>query len=121
MGRMLITALLATTAATTAAAETLDARIDCTPAGGGPVYDCAIALVEPGTGAPVPDARFTVGADMPSMPMAHNIRPVEAVPAGPPGSYRARLELDMHGSWSVMLRIIEPVEAEIGRRIDFFE
>lgn len=121
MGRMLITALLATAAAGAAAAEPLDARIDCTPAGGGPVYDCVIALVEPGTGAPVPDARFTVRADMPLMPMAHNIRPVDAVPAGPPGSYRARLELDMHGTWAVMLRIVEPVQAEIGRRIDFFE
>jgi YtkA-like len=104
-----------------AAAQSLKAEIDCRPAGDGPVYDCVITLVDPASGAPVPDASFTVGADMPSMPMAHNIRPVEAVSADRPGTYRARLTLDMHGTWMVKLLVSDPVTTRIDRKVDFFD
>jgi hypothetical protein len=117
---VLVCAAGAAAAAARAAAEPLEARLDCRPAGGGLVYDCAIALARP-DGAPVADARLTVRADMPSMPMVHNVRPVPAVPAGEAGAYRARLVLEMHGTWAVTLLVAEPVRAEIVRRIDFFE
>lgn len=114
-------AVLLSAAGATAAAQPLEARVDCWPAGDDLVYDCAIALSEPGSGAPVSDARLTVRADMPSMPMAHNVRPVPAVPAGEAGAYRARLALEMRGTWALTLLVAEPVRAEIVRRIDVFE
>ena len=59
------------------------------------VYDCMITLEGKTSGTPIAEAEFTVGADMPSMPGAHNIRPVPAEPHGTPGTYRARITLDM--------------------------
>jgi hypothetical protein len=50
-----------------------------------------------------------VGADMPSMPMAHNVRPVKAEAGAQPGSYRARLELEMTGVWALRLDLSGPV------------
>ncbi|HSK42108.1 MAG TPA: FixH family protein [Arenibaculum sp.] len=120
MKRILAGALFLVLAAP-AAAEPLEADIRCRPAGTGPVYDCAITLADPGTGSPVSDAQFTVGADMPSMPMAHNVRPVAAVPAGEPGTYHARLALEMHGTWTVKLLVSAPVQARIHRSLDFFD
>jgi hypothetical protein len=103
------------------AAQSLKSEIDCRHTGSGPVYDCVITLADAGTGRPVPDARFTVTADMPSMPMAHNLKPVEAVSADEPGTYRARLALDMYGTWMVKLQVSEPVSTRIDRKIDFFD
>jgi hypothetical protein len=42
---------------------------------------------------------------MPSMPMAHNIKPVRAKPGKAPGEYHARLDLEMPGEWAVKLRL----------------
>jgi len=126
---VLLSCLAAATAA--AAAEPLAADIRCDPAGAGPVYagpvyagpvyDCVIALADPGTGAPVSGAQFTVRTDMPSMPMAHAMRPVAALPADRPGAYRVRLALEMYGTWTVKLRLSKPVHDQIDRRMDFFE
>jgi len=44
-----------------------------------------------------------VGADMPSMPMAHNVRPVRATAGQALGTYAAKIELEMYGEW--MLRL----------------
>jgi hypothetical protein len=92
-------------------AQKLNAKLDCRYTGNDFVYDCAIAL-ERG-GQPLSGAQVTVGADMPSMPMAHNIRPVKARPTGKPGEYQARLELEMSGEWAVKLRIAGPVRDQL--------
>ena len=90
-----------------AAAQRLDAELQCTPTGTDFVYDCLVRLSR---GAePLSGARVSIGADMPSMPMAHNVRPVKATPAERPGEYRARLDLDMLGEWAIKLRISAPV------------
>ena len=68
-------------------------ELECRYAGTDFVYDCRIAL-ERG-GQPLSGAEITVGADMPSMPMAHNVKPVKAKPTSKPGEYQARLELEM--------------------------
>jgi hypothetical protein len=84
-------------------AQRAKADIRCTHTGTDFVYDCVIRLKK---GAePVSGAQITVGADMPSMPMAHNIRPVKARPGAAPGEYHARLDLDMPGEWAVKLRL----------------
>jgi hypothetical protein len=93
------------------AAQKLTAKLECRYAGTDFVYDCRIGL-ERG-GQPLSGAELTVGADMPSMPMAHNIKPVKAKPTGKPGEYRARLELEMTGEWAVKLRIAGPVRDQL--------
>jgi hypothetical protein len=82
-----------------AAAQRVRAQMDCRFTGTDFVYDCLIRLA-PAT----PGVNITVNADMPSMPMAHNLKPVKATPGKLPGEYRARLDLDMTGEWAVKLR-----------------
>ena len=68
------------------AGERKAAEVECAPVEQEAlVYDCTIALTGRKSGAPIADAEFTVGADMPSMPGAHSVRPVPAEPHGVPG------------------------------------
>ncbi|KVO57024.1 FixH family protein [Burkholderia stagnalis] len=115
----LATLVVLATALPAAHAAAPDARIACKPAGAAYAYDCAIDLADPRTRAPVDGARFTVTADMPSMPMAHNITPVDAAPDGQPGRYRARLALEMDGVWLVKLTFSVPVRDRVVRRVRF--
>ncbi|MFC5472482.1 FixH family protein [Paraherbaspirillum soli] len=119
--KTIIAGILAHTLAASALAAPLQADIGCRPAAAGAAYDCLIKLAQAGTRAPVTAAQFTVSADMPSMPMAHNIRPVTAVATGEPGVYRARLVLEMPGRWNVKLRISSPVQDLIGKMVEFPE
>ncbi len=99
----------------------IKADLDCRLAGAGPVYDCLIRLSDIKSQAPLSDVKFTVSADMPSMPMTHNVRPVPALPQGAPGVYRALLVLEMYGTWNVKLRISSPMQDQIIKAYDFFE
>ncbi len=95
----------------TAFAQKVNGEMDCRFTGTDVVYDCLIRLRR---GAqPLEGARISVGADMPSMPMAHNLVPVIAKPAGKPGEYQARLDLDMFGEWAVKLRLSGPVRSQL--------
>jgi hypothetical protein len=102
-----------------AAAQRVQAELQCKPTGTDFVYDCLIRLSR--GGEPLSGARISVGADMPSMPMAHNVKPVRATPAERPGEYRARLDLDMQGEWAVKLRISGPVRDLVILHYDFTE
>lgn len=95
----------------TVSAQRLDASLQCRFTGTDFIYDCAIHVSR--GGAPVEGARFTVSADMPSMPMAHSIRPVTAVQAGVPGEYHATLALDMPGEWAIKLRLSAPLRDQL--------
>ena len=55
------------------------------------VYDCMIYLTDTKTKEKISGAKFVVSADMPSMPGAHNIKPVIAHSMGL-GSYHVRLK-----------------------------
>jgi hypothetical protein len=79
------------------------ADIACKPAEKSLQYDCTIRLLDTRSGEPLSGVDVMVGADMPSMPMAHNVRPVKATPGPAPGTYAATIELEMHGEW--MLRL----------------
>lgn len=103
-----VAALLAAIVATPAAAQRMDAEIDCTPAGEDYVYQCTVHLTEGPERQPVEGAEFLIRADMPSMPMAHNVPPATAVPGDGTGVYEATLELEMHGTWALRLDISEP-------------
>ena len=58
---------------------------------------------------------------MPSMPMAHNLRPVKAKAGKLPGEYRARLDLEMLGEWAVKLRLRGPLQDQLILLYDFDE
>jgi hypothetical protein len=106
---LLLTLLLAL--ATPAVAQRAKADLDCTPAKGLMTYDCTIRLTR--DGKPLDGIDITVGADMPSMPMAHNVKPVKATRGDKPGEYRARIELEMAGEWVVKLRLSGAVRDQI--------
>ena len=66
-------------------------------------------------GAPLNNPQVTLGAMMPSMPMAHTIRPVKAAPTGHPGEYKGTLELQMSGVWAVEVDLSGPVRDKVVR------
>ena len=92
-------------------AQKVRAAMDCRFTGTDFVYDCRLRL-ERG-GQPLDGVRISIGADMPSMPMAHNIRPVLARAGKQPGEYEARLDLDMIGEWAIKLRLSGPVRDQV--------
>ena len=96
------------------------AEVECTPVERQAlVYDCTFTLKGRKSGTPIADAEFTVGADMPSMPGAHSVRPVPAEPHGAPGTYRARIELEMTGEWALKLDFTRPGRDRLIRKLHF--
>ena len=101
------------------------ADVACQPTAQSLAYDCAITLTDLRTGEPLSGVTLTVGADMPSMPMMHNVQAVKATAEQEPGRYRARLVLEMHGDWALQLnisgasrdRVVAIVRFEPGRAI----
>ena len=88
------------------AGERAAAAVTCAPTEEALVYSCAIAVTGRKSGEPVVAEALSVKADMPSMPMAHNIPPASAVPVGDtPGRYVATLELEMHGEWTLAIEV----------------
>ena len=110
---------LACLAAAPAWAQRAQATLDCRFTGTDFVYDCVISLQR--GGAPLAGAEITVGADMPSMPMAHNVKPVKATPGREPGKYQARLDLEMTGEWALKLRLAGPVRDQLVLNYEFDE
>ena len=117
----LLAALALALAAAPAAAQRLAADVDCKPTKHDLVYDCRIALKDAKSGQPVSGAEVSVGADMPSMPMAHNVKPVKAKPGTAPGEYDARIELEMYGEWALKLNVRGPARDVIVKKLDFRE
>jgi len=105
------TALMLLLGALPVHAQRAQADLECKATGADFVYDCTIRLSR--AGQPLPGAQVTLGADMPSMPMAHNVRPSKAVPTGKPGEYRAKLDLEMLGEWAVKIRLDGPVKDQL--------
>ena len=103
----------------TAAGERKVAEVECKPAEQKLVYDCMISLKGKKSGMPVAGAEFTVGADMPSMPGAHNVRPTPAEPHGKPGTYRARVHLEMTGEWALKLDFTKPSRDRLIKKLHF--
>ncbi len=79
------------------------ADVTCQPTGKPLQYDCTIRLTHARTDAPLTDVTVMVGADMPSMPMMHNVRPMKATVGREAGSYEARLDLEMLGDWALRI------------------
>jgi len=100
-----------------ALAQAPKADLQCNATGTDFVFDCTIRVTR--GGKPLEGARITVGADMPSMPMAHNVKPVQAQPAQAPGEYKAKVDLEMLGVWAVKLRLSGPVRDQLILHYEF--
>ncbi|MGQ0509285.1 MAG: FixH family protein [Betaproteobacteria bacterium] len=100
-----------------ALAQRAQAELACAPTKTDFIYDCTIRLTR--GGQPLSGAQITVGADMPSMPMAHNVKPVKAKPGRASGEYAASLDLEMLGEWAVKLRLAGPVKDQLVLLYDF--
>ena len=112
-----VVAALATTPAL--AADRVQATISCKPAGVSLAYDCIFKLTNASTGAPIEKAQLSIGADMPSMPLAHNVPAVAAKATGTPGEYRALVILEMHGDWALRLRVAGPLKDQLVEMLNF--
>jgi hypothetical protein len=99
------------------------ADVSCQPAGEKLQYDCIIKLTDARTNAPLSGLGLMVGADMPSMPAAHNVRPVKATEDEDKGTYKVRIALEMLGDWALRLdlsgavrdRVVEVLRFESDR------
>ena len=100
-----------------AQAQAPKAELQCKSIGTDFVYDCTIRLTR--GGKPLEGVTITVGADMPSMPMAHQVKPQKARPGTKPGEYRVRLDLEMLGEWAVKLRLGGPVRDQLILHYEF--
>ena len=116
---MRLLVFLAFVAPAAAVAQQTQADMQCKPTGKDLIYDCVVRLAR--AGEPVNGAQLTVGADMPSMPMAHNVKPVKARPGKGPGEYLVRLDLEMQGEWVVKLRLAKPLRDQVMLHYEFDE
>ena len=70
-------------------------------------YTCQVTLWS--HNEPVSNASMSVSADMPSMPMAHNMRQIIVTPVvGLAGQYEFILEVEMAGQWRLIYNILSP-------------
>jgi hypothetical protein len=95
------------------------ADVACRPTGTVLQYDCTITLTHSRTGEPLSGVTLRVGADMPAMPMMHNVRPVPATPGPDPGTYQARLTLEMHGDWALQFNLSGKVRDRVVTVLSF--
>jgi hypothetical protein len=95
------------------------ADVACKPIGEKLQYDCIFKLTNSGTNAPLSGLGLAVGADMPSMPAAHNVRPVKATEDEEMGTYRARIVLEMHGDWALRLDLSGKVRDRLVKVLRF--
>ena len=101
------------------AGERVAADVSCRAAAERLTYDCTIVLKGKKSGDPVEGAEVVVKAEMPSMPLAHNVRPVRAAPGAMPGRYTATLELEMLGEWALTLDVSGPTRDRVVEKLDF--
>jgi hypothetical protein len=95
------------------------AEVACKPTGTPLEYDCTVALKNSRTKEPLSGVTVSVGADMPSMPGAHSIRPVAAEKGTEAGTYRARIVLEMHGDWALRLDLSGPLRDRVFKTLRF--
>jgi branched-chain amino acid transport system permease protein len=101
---LVVLAMLVVIAPPVAAAPRPRVELQCESHGMGPLLDCTVRLAD-AQGVPLPSAQVTLSASMPSMPMAHSVKPVKAASGDKPGEYRGQLELEMNGVWAVQIEI----------------
>ena len=101
------------------ASERAVAEIKCEPSNINLSYHCNLRFKNRATNKPITGAKILIKADMPSMPMTHNLPPVYAQPGNMPGHYKANLKLEMYGEWALTIDISEPFRDRIVKKINF--
>ena len=102
-----------------AESERADADVVCDETAVPLQYSCTIEVHERSSGRPLTDAKIVINADMPDMPMAHNVAPVIAMESETPGLYQATLLLEMRGSWVLRLSVSGPMRDIVVVKMDF--
>lgn len=95
-------------------------KVDCEPTDEKLVFHCTFDVKGKKSHEAVEGAAFKVNADMPTMPLAHNVRPIRPEPvAGHPGSYEGRLELEMPGEWALKITFDRPIRDVVIEKVTF--
>lgn len=87
----------------------LKAELTCAPEKVWLRYHCSVILADRKSGQPVEGASVVLTADMPSMPLVHNVAPASATPGARPGTYQAAIQFEMAGRWVITIRVTGPV------------
>ena len=95
------------------------ADVACKPAVEKLHYECIFKLANARTSEPLSGLGLMVGADMPSMPAAHNVRPVKATEEDEKGTYKARIVLEMYGDWALRLDLSGAVRDRVVKVLRF--
>ena len=103
--------------ATALGASMPQVTVDCHAHGEGPLLTCDVTVKDANRRA-ISDADITLKAHMPSMPMAHSVKPIKAATVDQNGLYRATLQLQMPGVWAVEVDVRGPVRERVISRID---
>ena len=101
------------------AAERAKVTVACKETSKKLVFHCMITLTGRKSHKPLDGANIKIKIDMPSMPMAHNVRPVTAKAAKKPGIYDAMLHLAMYGEWALKMTITGPVRDVVVQKLRF--
>ncbi len=110
--------LLAMLAAFPARADSPTTMTHCEPLDGRLKYACSVMLQY--QGAPLRGAQIVQRADMPSMPLAHNLPPSKpSENPDQPGRYDFEIELEMHGRWMFTYDVRAPVRDRIQEKVTF--
>ncbi|MEE9588625.1 MAG: FixH family protein [Hyphomicrobiaceae bacterium] len=95
-------------------------KVACKPTEKKLVYRCMFNVMGKKNHQPIEDAAFKVNADMPAMPMAHNVKRIEPKPvAGKPGLYEGDLHLEMMGEWVLKLTFDKPARDVVIKKLMF--
>lgn len=99
-------------------AQAVKSKTQCKPADARLTYNCMVMLTL--DGKPVTGADIMVKADMPAMPMAHNVKPVPAKAMHhADGQYDFEIELEMFGEWRFTYDLAKPFRDRLGEKIMF--
>ena len=75
------------------------------------------ARLKTANGDPINGAKLTLNAHMPSMPMAHSVKPAVAMATNQLGEYRGQLQLEMPGVWAILVDLSAPMRDRFIRRV----
>ncbi|MDE0540099.1 MAG: FixH family protein [Rhodospirillales bacterium] len=99
-------------------AQAVKSKTQCKPTDAKLTYECTVMLML--DGKPVTGADIMVKADMPAMPMAHNVKPVPAKAMHhADGQYSFQIELEMFGEWKFTYDLAKPFRDRLGEKIMF--
>ena len=119
MKQSLMTLIVLLYTCSTYAGERPKADINCVPVEQKFTYDCQIILQGKKSGTSIDNAKLIIGAEMPSMPMAHNVKPVTADQSNQTGHYKAQIELEMYGEWLLRIDVSGPTRDRIIQKMYF--